>query len=41
MAVVELEIPARSAYLSLVRLVVDAAFGSLAPGLNPARLDDL
>ena len=41
MAVVELEIPARSAYLSLVRLVVDAAIGSLAPGLSPARLDDL
>jgi serine/threonine-protein kinase RsbW len=40
-AVVELEIPARPAYLSLVRLVVDAAVGSLAPGLNPARLDDL
>src|SRR5262245_66534940 len=41
MAVVELEIPARSAYLSLVRLVVDAAVGSLAPGLSVARLDDL
>ena len=41
MAVVELEIPARSAYLSLVRLVVDAAIGSLAAGLSPARLDDL
>jgi serine/threonine-protein kinase RsbW len=41
MAVVELEIPALPAYLSLVRLVVDAAIGSLAPGLNPARLDDL
>ena len=41
MAVVELEIPARPAYLSLVRLVVDAAIGSLAPGLSPARLDDL
>jgi serine/threonine-protein kinase RsbW len=41
MAVVELEIPARSAYLSVVRLVVDAAIGSLAPGLSPARLDDL
>ena len=41
MAVVELEIPARPAYLSLVRLVVDAAVGSLAPGLSPARLDDL
>ena len=41
MAVVELEIPARSAYLSLVRLVVDAAVGSLAPGVGAARLDDL
>ena len=41
MAVVELEIPARPAYLSLVRLVVDAAVGSLAPGLSGARLDDL
>jgi serine/threonine-protein kinase RsbW len=40
-AVVELAIPARPAYLSLVRLVVDAAVGSLAPGLSPARLDDL
>jgi serine/threonine-protein kinase RsbW len=40
-AVVELEIPARSAYLSLVRLVVDAAVTSLAPGLGGARLDDL
>ena len=36
MAVVELEIPPRSAYLSLVRLVVDAAIGSLAPGLSPS-----
>ena len=41
MAVVELEIPARPAYLSLVRLVVDAAVGSLAPGLSSARVDDL
>ena len=41
MAVVELEIPARPAYLSLVRLVVDAAVGSLAPGLSAARVDDL
>ncbi len=41
MAVVELAIPARPAYLSLVRLVVDAAVGSLAPGLTAARLDDL
>jgi serine/threonine-protein kinase RsbW len=40
-AVVELEIPARPAYLSLVRLVVDAAVGSLAPGLSATRLDDL
>ncbi len=41
MAVVELAIPARPSYLSLVRLVVDAAVGSLAPGLTAARLDDL
>lgn len=41
MAVVELEIPARPAYLSLVRLVVDAAVGSLAPNLGVSRLDDL
>jgi anti-sigma regulatory factor (Ser/Thr protein kinase) len=41
MAVVELEIPARPAYLSLVRLIVDATIGSLAPGLSAARLDDL
>ena len=41
MAVVELAIPARPAYLSLVRLVVDAAISSLAPGLSAARLDDL
>jgi serine/threonine-protein kinase RsbW len=40
-AVVELAIPARPAYLSLVRLVVDAAVGSLAPGVTSARLDDL
>jgi stage II sporulation protein AB (anti-sigma F factor) len=40
-AIVELEIPARPAYLSLVRLVVDAAVGALAPGLGGARLDDL
>jgi serine/threonine-protein kinase RsbW len=40
-AVVELAIPARPAYLSLVRLIVDAAVGSLAPGLSVARLDDL
>ncbi|HEX5366283.1 MAG TPA: ATP-binding protein [Acidimicrobiales bacterium] len=41
MAVVELAIPARSAYLSLIRLVVDAAVAALAPGLGGARLDDL
>lgn len=41
MAVVELAIPARPAYLSLVRLVVDAAVNSLAPGMSTARLDDL
>jgi anti-sigma regulatory factor (Ser/Thr protein kinase) len=40
-AVVELAFPARPAYLSLVRLVVDAAVGSLAPGMGAARLDDL
>ncbi len=41
MAQVELAIPARPAYLSIVRLVVDAAIGSLAPGIGAARLDDL
>lgn len=41
MAVVELVIPARSAYLSLVRLVVDAAVDSLASGITSARVDDL
>lgn len=41
MADVELAIPARSAYLSLVRLVVDAAVATLAPGLGAARRDDL
>jgi anti-sigma regulatory factor (Ser/Thr protein kinase) len=40
-AVVELAIPARPAYLSLVRLVVDATVTSLAPGLTTARRDDL
>jgi anti-sigma regulatory factor (Ser/Thr protein kinase) len=40
-AVVELAIPARPAYLSLVRMIVDAAVGSLAPALGGARLDDL
>jgi serine/threonine-protein kinase RsbW len=38
---VELAIPARSAYLSLVRLVVDAAVATLAPRLGSARRDDL
>jgi serine/threonine-protein kinase RsbW len=41
MAVVELAIPARPAYLSLVRLVVDAAVMALAPALGDARRDDL
>ena len=41
MAVVELAIPARPAYLSLVRLVVDAAIGALAPAIPAARLEDL
>ncbi|HEX8803752.1 MAG TPA: ATP-binding protein [Acidimicrobiales bacterium] len=41
MAVVELAIPARPAYLSLVRLVVDAAVVALAPNMSGARLDDL
>lgn len=41
MAVVELDIPARPAYLSFVRLVVDATVQALAPGLVGARLDDL
>ncbi|HEX6418621.1 MAG TPA: ATP-binding protein [Acidimicrobiales bacterium] len=41
MAVVELAIPARPAYLSLVRLVVDAAVGSLAPAITATRLEDL
>lgn len=38
---VELAIPARSAYLSLVRLVVDAAVATLAPQLTASRRDDL
>jgi serine/threonine-protein kinase RsbW len=38
---VELAIPARSAYLSLVRLVLDAAVATLAPQLSAARRDDL
>jgi serine/threonine-protein kinase RsbW len=41
MAMVELAIPARSAYLSLVRLVVDASVLALGPRLGGARLDDL
>ncbi len=41
MAQVELAIPARSAYLSLVRLVVDAAVATLAPRLGAAKRDDL
>ena len=41
MAVVELAIPARPAYLSLVRLVVDATIDSLAPGVATTRLEDL
>jgi anti-sigma regulatory factor (Ser/Thr protein kinase) len=40
-AQVELAIPARSAYLSLVRLVVDAAVATLAPRLGAAKRDDL
>jgi serine/threonine-protein kinase RsbW len=40
-AVVELAIPARSAYLSLVRLVVDATVATLAPGFSTSRRDDL
>lgn len=38
--VVELEIPARSDYLALVRLVVSAS-ASLLPGLPDRRVDDL
>jgi serine/threonine-protein kinase RsbW len=41
MAVVELDIPARPAYLSFVRLVVDATVVALAPALAGSRLDDL
>lgn len=41
MADVELAIPARSAYLALVRLVVDAAVATLAPRLGAGRRDDL
>ena len=38
--IVEIEIPARADYVSLVRLVVAAA-AELAPGLEPSRIDDL
>ena len=38
--VVEIEIPARADYVSLVRLVVAAA-AELAPSLEPSRIDDL
>lgn len=41
MTVVELAIPARPAYLSLVRLIVDSTVGSLAPEFTGVRLDDL
>jgi len=37
---VEIEIPARADYVSLVRLVVAAA-AELAPGLDASRIDDL
>ena len=37
---VEIEIPARADYVSLVRLVVAAA-AELAPSLEPSRIDDL
>lgn len=37
---VEIEIPARADYVSLVRLVVAAA-AELAPSLEPSRVDDL
>jgi serine/threonine-protein kinase RsbW len=39
-SVVELEIPARTEYLGLIRLVVSAAAG-LAPSVPESRLDDL
>jgi serine/threonine-protein kinase RsbW len=39
-AVVELEIPARTEYLGLIRLVVSAA-ATLDPTVSEARLDDL
>lgn len=38
--IVEIEIPARADYVSLVRLVVAAA-AELAPSLEPSRVDDL
>ena len=38
--VVEIEIPARADYVSLVRLVVATA-AELAPSLEPSRIDDL
>ena len=38
--VVEIEIPARADYVSLVRLVVAAA-AELAPSFEPSRIDDL
>ena len=37
---IEIEIPARADYVSLVRLVVAAA-AELAPSLEPSRIDDL
>ena len=37
---IEIEIPARADYVSLVRLVV-AATAELAPSLEPSRVDDL
>ncbi len=37
---VEIEIPVRADYVSLVRLVVAAA-AELAPSLDPSRIDDL
>lgn len=37
---IEIEIPARADYVSLVRLVVAAA-AELAPSLKPSRIDDL
>ena len=37
---IEIEIPARADYVSLVRLVVAAA-AEMAPSLEPSRIDDL